>query len=170
MGDLLTISHRFRHPAVVAPNFLLPYCLLTLFLLPFIVSPASAGEPLVVVARAGDHLPRLTTAEVTAIYLGETTFVAGLAVHPVDYHRTVPIRDEFLKQVLHMPPVAFDSHWIKTVFRSGGIPPLRALSIKSALAEVHTRQGTVAYVPVSAAMEDTQVTIIWRQTRTAPLP
>lgn len=126
--------------------------------------PATGGEPLVVVTRPNPHISELSTRDLAAIYLGEKTFVGGVRVHPVDYHRTVDFRGEFLHQVVKMGAGAFESHWIRSVFRMGGMPPERAVSIDAALNRVRAKDGTMAYIPASAiAPGETELAVIWRQ-------
>lgn len=82
------------------------------------------------------------------IYLGERGDVDGAPVRPVDYRGRLPLRDGFLRATVGVTCRAFDSYWIKEVFRSGAAPPVRVDGVRDMLHTVANDPAAVGYVPV----------------------
>jgi len=109
--------------------------------------PAWAGE-VAVVANADLPLDRLNAAEVKKIFLGEKSFVGEAKIHPLDYTGTAAVRDAFFGGAMGLTPSAFDTYWLKEVFRSGRVPPGRVEDVDEMLRKVAEQPGAIGYVPV----------------------
>lgn len=108
---------------------------------------ARAGEIAVVVN------PALTTAgldleTIRKVFLGEKDYLGDIPLDPVDYRGDRALRDGFFHATLGMSCRAFDSYWVKEVFRSGHVPPIRVHGYEAMLEAVAADPGAVGYLPV----------------------
>jgi hypothetical protein len=112
-------------------------------------APARAGD-VAVVANEGLPLDRLSAAEVKRIFLGEKSFVGDVKVHPFDYAQAGPASKVFFPGALNLNPEAFESFWLKEVFRSGRIPPGKVDNVGQMLEKIASDRGAIGFVPVES--------------------
>jgi len=106
----------------------------------------ASAEELVVIVNDGSPITQLVAEEVADIYLGETTFLGGTRVVPVGFIEGNDARAQFLRSVLSIPDNAFKSHWMKEMFRNGGIPPKELASADAVLEAVRGNKGGIGYI------------------------
>jgi ABC-type phosphate transport system substrate-binding protein len=107
------------------------------------------AEDIAVVANPALPAERLDLETLKKVFLGEKDYLDGIPVHPVDYRDDRKLRDGFLRATLGISCRAYDSYWVKEVFRSGHFPPVRVDDADGMLKNVATDPGAVGYVPVA---------------------
>jgi ABC-type phosphate transport system substrate-binding protein len=78
-----------------------------------------------------------------------TNWPDGKAIRPIDLAGRLPIREQFIMQVLKKTPSQLRSYWTQRIFSGLGVPPPEADSAQEAVRYVLANAGAVAYVPAS---------------------
>ncbi|MFQ5509519.1 MAG: hypothetical protein ACE5FN_09320 [Leptospirillia bacterium] len=130
-------------------------------------SPALAQSPghIIVAANPAFPVDHLTREEIRAIYLGETQFIGGTRVTPIDFHRAMPVRRLFLNLVVGMETSGFDAQWIHRIFSIGGVPPRRVGSIQAAMEELSLHPGGLIFLPADTAIPSKNMRLVWQSER-----
>jgi len=128
---------------------------LCLALLPVGAGAARAEEIAVVVNPA--LTAKLDLETVKKVFLGKKDYLGDIALHPVDYRGNLALRDGFLRVTLSMSRRAFNSYWVKEVFRSGHVPPIRVSGYEAMLKAVAADPGAIGYVPAERVRGVTSV-------------
>jgi ABC-type phosphate transport system substrate-binding protein len=76
-----------------------------------------------------------------------TNWPNGKAIRPIDLTGALPIREQFIMQVLKKTPSQLRSYWTQRIFSGLGVPPPEAETAQAAIRYVMSNAGAVAYVP-----------------------
>jgi ABC-type phosphate transport system substrate-binding protein len=123
--------------------------------------PAWASD-IVVVVNDRVAAQTLSAEQVRAIYLGEQRFWNGQPTYPVTYPDQLPEMRAFLRSVLGMNINEFKSLWIKRIFRTGDLPPVRVNTPEEALRAVSGHAGGIGFVDAGALEGATGVHPVFR--------
>ena len=76
-----------------------------------------------------------------------TNWPDGSAIRPIDLVGKLPIREQFITEVLGKTPAQLRSYWTQRIFSGLGVPPPEADTAQAAIRYVLTNKGAVAYLP-----------------------
>jgi len=110
---------------------------------------ASAAEILVFVSDQSP-IKNISAEDLSDIYLGETTYIDSERLSPAFYIEGNDSRADFLRQGLHVSDDAYRTHWMKRIFREGGVPPVEVTSAQAALEFVQSTPGGIGFVYADA--------------------
>lgn len=112
---------------------------------------ASTHADVVVIVSAKSAITRLTTEQVTKIFLGKTaSFPNGGDAVPLDQAEGNATRNEFYAKVVNKSPAQMSAYWTKIIFTGDGYPPKQVegnLSVRNAVAG---NQNAIGYIDRSA--------------------
>ena len=129
-------NFRFHWPCTWA--VLLGYILLC--------TPVHAVESIAIIVNENGPLTHISKAEVREIYLGETRFVEGIRIIPIQGPEG-PLKESFLTIVIGQPSKAYKLHWTKKVFQEGiSLPPVKGHPAEI-IEWVKEQPGAIGYVP-----------------------
>jgi ABC-type phosphate transport system substrate-binding protein len=138
---------------------------LLLALTPLLVDPRPAsaqngGGKYVVVVNPGNPINRLSTTQLSKIYLGKLQgWEINGKIEPVvvvDQKPDSPLRKEFTQDVLHRTLTEAESYWRQEIYSGRSFPPPEQ-SESEALASVRGAIGGIAYVSASADLKGVKV-------------
>ena len=122
---------------------------------------AAAGNEVVVIVNAGNHVESLTAADVSKVFLRKKTkWPDGRAIQPVDQIETSPVRRRFSDDLLRMDVPSVKGFWQEIVFSGRGEPPPERVSDADVIAYVKANPNAVGYVLRSAASADVNIITI----------
>jgi hypothetical protein len=73
----------------------------------------------------------------------------GKAIRPIDLDEKLPIREQFILEVLKKTPSQLRSYWTQRIFAGLDVPPPQADTAQAAIRYVLNNRGAVAYLPAS---------------------
>jgi len=111
-------------------------------------TPAHASEMVIFVAE-NSVVQNMSLDDLSDIYLGEITYVGNEKLTPVFFVEGNDARADFLREVLHVSNNVYKTHWMKRIFREGGVPPLESTSEVSAINAIMDNPGGVGFVYAS---------------------
>jgi len=76
-----------------------------------------------------------------------TNWPHGKAIRPIDLAGRLPIREQFIMEILGKTPSQLRSYWIQRIFAGLDVPPPEADSMQAAIRYVMSNAGAVAYLP-----------------------
>lgn len=123
--------------------------------------PAWAAD-LVVVVNANAPVEDLSVGDVRDIYLGEKTYWEGVRIVPVGYMDGSPRQTEFLERVLAITENRFKTHWIKRIFREGGVPPRKAVTPDEAASLILRTPGGIGFFRAGEVENRTGLKVVFR--------
>lgn len=117
-----------------------------------------AWAEIVVVASDKSSLQKLTSVQLTDIYLGRLTHLPdGRSVLPIDQTEQNLAHGEFYRQYLGRTPAQIRSHWSRLIFTGRGQPP-KAVVDDAAMAEMLNRNpSAIGYMDSNAVPEGLRV-------------
>lgn len=138
--------------------------LLSVAVLAFSPTPASAQNTrYVVVVNPGNPIRRLTSTQLSKIYLGKLQGwdINGKVepVVPLDQKPDSPLRVAFTERVLHRSMTEAESYWRQEIYAGRSFPPPENEEAE-ALAFVRSSVGAIAYVSASADLKGVKVVSI----------
>ncbi len=117
------------------------------------------AEPILVVANSGIAVDSISREELKQAYLGESEFIGGQKVELFQYPENSDLTAAFLKS-LSLKPNKYKSHWIKMVFRTGGVPPQRVHDAAEMIAKVGATPGGIGFLEESALGTGTDIKVL----------
>jgi len=76
-----------------------------------------------------------------------TNWPHGNAIRPIDLANKLPVREQFILDVLKKTPAQLRSYWTQRIFSGLDVPPPEADSAEAAVRYVLGNSGAVAYLP-----------------------
>ncbi len=120
--------------------------LLTCVLLCLAVSPAPAGE-LVVVVNARSGVDRLSREEVVNIFMGRYRVLpSGVTAWPIDQPAALPARALFYRKLVDKDLSEINAYWARLVFSGKTSPPRQARRQGEVVDWVASHVGAVGYL------------------------
>ena len=130
---------------------------LRLILFILLITNLSAA-PFVVIAHK--DMPRLSSAQIKAVFLKKRLFLDGVTLVPLNLGVKDPLRHTFEKQLLHMGFSRLKSYWSRQHYL-GHRPPLSMHSQESVIAFVQKVEGSMGYIDEAHLTPDLHVIYRW---------
>jgi ABC-type phosphate transport system substrate-binding protein len=122
--------------------------------------PALAQSRYVVIVNPRNPVSRLSTSEISRIYLGKTQAwdIHGRLepVAPVDQRADSPVRMAFTQRILRRTVSEAESYWRQELYAGRNVPPPQQ-SEADAIATVRDVIGAIAYVSATADLKGVKV-------------
>ena len=114
---------------------------------------AAAQQTYQVVVNAQNTVAALTAAEVSRLFLKQTTrWDDGQAVVPVDQAEGARVRGQFTQAVHGRSVSAIKAHCQRQIFSGRGVPPVEKASDQEVLDYVRSNASAVGYVSAGARL------------------
>jgi len=111
----------------------------------------SAQAQVVLIVSAKNPVSKLTTDQVTQIFLGQaTTFYTGGKAEPLDLSEGAQARQEFYAKFLGKTQAQMKSHWSKQAFSGKGSAPVSLPSQAELVKKVAENPKYISYVDQAA--------------------
>jgi hypothetical protein len=130
-------------------TYLLRSAVLTLMLVA--VAPAITFADVYVITHSG---MAIAADDIKSVYIGEKELADSIKIKPQD---NTAVRDEFLRKVLQLDAVKYDSLWTKKSFRDGINPPMVKANDAEVIAYVRATPGAIGYISVAPPSDVTVV-------------
>ncbi|MBI5560030.1 MAG: hypothetical protein HY883_02000 [Deltaproteobacteria bacterium] len=130
-----------------------------LFLLFFLFGTSVHAQDFVIIVNPQGPLLKADIETARDIYLGETRFMGGMKLEPVNMLEG-SVKDSFLEKVAGMSSKEYRLHWIKKVFQEGLSIPLSFATPQEAISFVKKEKGAIGYVPASGPSSFEGVVVI----------
>lgn len=125
-------------------------------LLLILLASASYGQNVVIINSA-HPAKAVTSSDLTNIFLGKSSTLAGEKVVPVDEKRTTEAGKAFLDKILKMSESDYQSRWVEKMLSGEASPPAVKASDAEVLSFVKSTPGAIGYVSASADLSGVTV-------------
>ncbi|MFZ5864044.1 MAG: hypothetical protein ACOYXR_14555 [Nitrospirota bacterium] len=112
-----------------------------------------AADPtdLIFVVSSETPIQSLPVEDVQNIYLGKKRVVAGFPVSAIDHSESEPIKQAFLKHVMHLTHSQYREQLMRRRFQEGAVTPKFVGNASEALNAIREPPGAIGYVYESDA-------------------
>jgi ABC-type phosphate transport system substrate-binding protein len=117
---------------------------------------ASAGN-IVVVVNPSNSLSSATADEISKVFRGKTSSVAGASVEPVDQSPDAQARIDFSEKILGRSVNKVVDYWQKRVFAGKGDPPKSVDNDANVIAFVKGNPNAIGYISAGSVSGDVKV-------------
>jgi hypothetical protein len=114
-------------------------------------TPALAFADVYVITHSG---LAITADDIKNVYIGEKELAESTKIKPQD---NTAVRDEFLRKVLQLDAVKYESLWTKKSFRDGINPPTVKANDAEVIAYVRATPGAIGYISIAPPSDVTIV-------------
>ena len=118
------------------------------------------AEQVAVIVNKDGPLSHLSKTEIRGIYLGESRFVGGMPVRPIQYPEG-QVKDAFLLNIIGMSAKDYKLYWVKKLFQEGLTPPLVKTEPTEIMNAVREDPWGIGYLPKDFTNEASDIQIIY---------
>lgn len=105
-----------------------------------------------VVVNASNNVVAMNASELSKIFLRNATqWQSGEPVLPVDLSEASPVREAFVRDILHKDAASLTAYWQQQIFAGRAVPPPFKTSEEEVLEFVRRYPGAIGYVSLEAS-------------------